>query len=184
MFSLYRKEGGKRSGSPPANPTSTGLTVPGIHPIPTRTGSTKARPGNPRKSIWTTVAAWFSNPAEDPGQTRRKTAAERILGTAVRRANLALIENCDKISLFCQIPASSGAFFLSAFQLYPDSRFPCPPVRLNGSFRSLPQKNSYSPRRKQIPSSQPYVAQNNPFHLTCIFRNRRIFPRENHRLSP
>jgi hypothetical protein len=43
------------------NPTSIGSTVLGIQPIPTQTGSTKAKHGRHPKSIWTTAASWFSN---------------------------------------------------------------------------------------------------------------------------
>ena len=50
-----------RNGSLTTNPTSTGSTVPGIHPIPIRTASTNARHGRHLKSDWTTVARWFSN---------------------------------------------------------------------------------------------------------------------------
>ena len=48
---------------------------------------------------------------------------------AARRTTLAADENPCGISLFCRIPASSGAFFLSAFQRFsisalPESPFP------------------------------------------------------------
>jgi hypothetical protein len=42
---------------PTTNPTSTGSTVPGIHPIPIPKDSTKARHGKHLKSIWTTAAS-------------------------------------------------------------------------------------------------------------------------------
>jgi hypothetical protein len=59
-------------------------------------------------------------------------AAKRILGKAAPRATLTANENRRKFSQFHQIPASSGAFFLSAFQfsafqIYPNSPFPPQP---------------------------------------------------------
>jgi hypothetical protein len=51
---------------PDDEPTSTGSTVPGIQISLTKTGSTRRRHGKHLKSIWTTVASWFSNTPEDP----------------------------------------------------------------------------------------------------------------------
>jgi hypothetical protein len=42
------------------NPISIGSIVQGIHRIPTLLASTKAKHGNPRKSIWKKAASWFS----------------------------------------------------------------------------------------------------------------------------
>jgi hypothetical protein len=88
--------------------------------------------------------------------------AKRIIGKAALTATLEVDENRREVSRYRQIPASSGAFFLSAFQfsafqLYPNSPFspqplfPPPPVR-------SPALSGAS-RRKQSPSSQPKVSE-------------------------
>jgi hypothetical protein len=140
-----------RNGSLTKSLISTDSTVPGIPPIPIPTASTKAKHGRHLKSIWTTAASWFSNTPDKQAARLPKTVAKRNLGKAVWRATLTANENCRESFRYRQISASSGAFFLSAFQfsafqLYPNPlfprnpHFPAPPVRPNGSFRSLPQK--------------------------------------------
>ena len=62
-----------RNGSPMTNRISTGSTVPGIHPIPNQTGSTRRQHGKHLKSIWTTAASWFSNPPDMQEAHRQKT---------------------------------------------------------------------------------------------------------------
>jgi hypothetical protein len=108
--------------------------------------STRALDGNPRKSNWTTAGSWFSNTPEDPDRLAEKADAERILGKAAWRATITTNEHRYEFSRSRPISAFSGAFFLSAFQLYqvppfpPQPPFPRHPVRPNGSFRDIQQK--------------------------------------------
>ena len=81
------------------NRASTGSTVPGIHPILTQTGSTKAKCGKHTKSISTTAASWFSNTPEKGAWASRlcsksEKVAAKNLGTAARRDTLRANENC------------------------------------------------------------------------------------------
>ena len=111
-----------RNGSPTTNRISTGSTDHGIHPIPTRTGSTKVPHGKLQKSDWTTAAFWFSNTHEKGDEppacspTPLRTAAEIKLGKAVWRATLEANEFHSEIFRPGQIPASCGKFLLSVLQ--------------------------------------------------------------------
>ena len=95
-----------------------------------------------------------------------KNRRQRNLGKAVWRATLTANENRRESFRYRQISASSGAFFLSAFQfsafqLYPNPPFPRNPhfpalqstPRLRQAGRSDPLALSGASRRKQIPSS-------------------------------
>ncbi len=114
-------------------------------------------PAHPRPHQPSTIVkSTINNQQSEIHLIPAKTAAKRNLGKAVWRDTLATNDFPSEISKPDQIQASSGAFFLTAFQLYPNSLFfpqpplPRPPVfaeattgRLvfpNGSFRGLPQK--------------------------------------------
>jgi hypothetical protein len=64
-----------RNGSRTTSRTSTGSTVPGIPPNPTRIALTKAQHGNPRKSHSVTAASWFSTTPEALNRSVQITAA-------------------------------------------------------------------------------------------------------------
>jgi hypothetical protein len=86
-------------------------------------------PSNPSSAVATSPQA---SPA-----CNALTAVQNKSGTALRRATLALNKNHGKISLFCQIPASSGAFFLSAFSFQHFSSTQTPLFPRNPHFPAL-----------------------------------------------
>jgi hypothetical protein len=118
------------------------------------------------KSIWTTAASWFSNSPKKGALASRpffqilKTAAKRNLGKAVGRGTLAANENRRELSQFRQKPASSGAFFLSAFQRFSISAFQ------HFSFIKIPP---LFPRNPLFPVSGPATNSFNGLHPKSNF---------------
>ncbi len=142
-----------RNGSPTTNRISTGSTVPGIHQARPLKTSTKAPPGNQRKSPSAMAEPWFSISPE--ALKRQKKPLPKILGTAARKAMLATNDFRSEISRFRQIPANSGGFLAKAPSTDAPQHRECPLFPRNPLFpalRSSPTPASEASRQKQIPS--------------------------------
>ena len=158
------------------NRTSTGSTVPGIHPIPM--ASTSAPGGSQPRFDWTTAEPWFSTSSDSAHRAAKKPLPKTILARWTRRLRFEAMIFHPKAHNPARSRRGMGTFLSETPATDATKHLFSPLSPRNPLFpalRSAPTAVSRASRRKQIPSSQLFSLGVHPgldvMHLDYVAKN-------------